>query len=86
MKMKAQIVKHASHGKPQEMVDIEGDEIRISLDHERVFSIRRDLVKGGDGIHVDVWSEREGRTEGVRIVVRPVSFRALNLTVETQKP
>jgi hypothetical protein len=86
-KLKGSLIKHASlkETKAEERTGFEVDEIRIELDHDRVFTIRRDLVRGSDGIYVGFWSERVGRTDGVRIVVRPVNFAAVQLTAETNQ-
>jgi hypothetical protein len=81
-KLKGSLIKGA-HSKPEESIEFEADSIRIELDHDRVLTITRDLVRGSDGVYVSFCSERAGRTDGIRIVVRPINFAAVALTAET---
>lgn len=86
-KLKGSLIKHGSwkESKLDQSTEFEVDEIRIELDHDRVLSIRRDLVRGNDGVFAGFGTDRVGRTDGIRIVVRPVNFAAVQLTAETNK-
>lgn len=65
--------------------DFEADEIVIELDHGRRITIRRDRVRGTDGVEVEAGLEGENRINSSGFVIRTVNYGCVCLTIEQNK-
>lgn len=76
---------HIADRTNDQKTDFEADEIVIRLDHGRRITIRRDRVRGSDGVQVEAGLEGENRINSGGFVIRTVNNACICLTIEQNK-